>query len=713
MNKLISRLLSSLIIIFAVFAKLPIQEEFSNKTLFGLNLFTIYAVMLVISAYIFSSLIKISKNYFLIKQSENISLLLSGYFLLGLIFKKAFPPYPFSFLILAITFILFIFVSENSKKIKGSGLISIILFVLSFSSLEMNLRRLPQGILVHEVQNTPPLVKEDQVNIVYKKNGFRSKKPCTDCKKNNVRIITMGGSSTYGVPMHYSSKTYSAELQRILNKKRIQDNFEVLNGGVAAMGITQINAALEEELLQFKPDIVTICEWFNDSASSPRWYRMPGMSDIEGYKKAKLLRKIQNLPGLKQIRNSKIYALSRYYLISLRDKFKSKSETLKIDDTRPRMTPEEYKLGLENIIKLSKDYDFVPVFIVETFHRSLSINKIKETNPYVKVLYDVAKDNNIDVVDPATPMSNNKEPWLFYDFIHPNPAGHKIIAESIFDKLFGDNISDNLKKVWDKKNIINKIQNAKADYFFQIEKEKLEKGNLNVKIKSPYLKGTTNLELYADNELIKTKTNLTDKESVFSFNFSKNELKLFDPIIDFNLKSRQINSSQEFTMPAFIEVTSGGKDYGWTSQIAINGETFDYNLRGLNAVMIGAESGEIKKTELFDFYVKDQSTEFEKFINSSTMHQEHGKNPIIILAANTDFHFNVRNKTRNLLKQIGGSGKTPGPFESFILIGQLNLEKDNAIEEMGKKLIKKEAGSKERISEKLIEVSDIWITDNR
>ena len=152
------------------------------------------------------------------------------------------------------------------EAIVGRSVVALVLTVSSFLWVELCLGVIPQSYLLTEVSSPPSLTTPDRGNLALQKHGFRGKRPCRTCSDDLIRIVTMGGSSTYGVPMYHSADTYSAELQRLLDVGRPWENYEVLNGGIAGFGLTQILDALEQVVLKTKPDIVSVCAWFNDSS---------------------------------------------------------------------------------------------------------------------------------------------------------------------------------------------------------------------------------------------------------------------------------------------------------------------------------------------------------------------------------------------------------------------------------------------------------------
>ncbi|RMG43478.1 MAG: hypothetical protein D6719_03700, partial [Candidatus Dadabacteria bacterium] len=200
---------------------------------------------------------------------------------------------------------------------KGSGLLSFVAFVALILNVEVFLRSIPLEYWTPQIRQFPVLVRADRGIEQLSKLGFRGRRPCGDCGgKKFIRVVTMGGSSTYGVPMVSGSMTYSAYLQRLLDRRRPEYKFEVLNTGVAGYGIIQIIDSLKKVVLKYKPDVVTVCAWFNDS-SFQSWYGIPGVSDREAKKRREIFLFIQNSSAYRFIGASRIYRLIRYYLQAL------------------------------------------------------------------------------------------------------------------------------------------------------------------------------------------------------------------------------------------------------------------------------------------------------------------------------------------------------------------------------------------------------------
>jgi lysophospholipase L1-like esterase len=244
----------------------------------------------------------------------------------------------------------------------------------------------------------------------------------------------MGGSSTFGIPMHYGSKTYSAILQRLLDEGRPAEKYEVLNGGIPGFGIWQINEALESVVVHDKPDVVVLCAWYNDSSYVPGWYGYPGLSDYEAYTEVRRLRAIENNRSYRILTHSRAYAVFRGSLSALLARWKPAAPTP--GKKRKRTSPQEFKLGVEKFLELTRKHNIQPVFLFEVLNRTANRKEAVAKNRYYRVLEELGADHQVPIVDSLSPIAERKDEWFFYDFIHPNEHGHEAIADSVYQSFF-------------------------------------------------------------------------------------------------------------------------------------------------------------------------------------------------------------------------------------------------------------------------------------
>ena len=96
-------------------------------------------------------------------------------------------------------------------------------------------------------------------SLGYRNDEFLLKKPA-----GVYRIVSLGGSSTYDVRIEDNDKTFTAQLEKLLEGEYGYQNVEVINGGVPGYNSWEILINLEFRALDLDPDLVIIYEGTND-----------------------------------------------------------------------------------------------------------------------------------------------------------------------------------------------------------------------------------------------------------------------------------------------------------------------------------------------------------------------------------------------------------------------------------------------------------------
>jgi hypothetical protein len=612
--------------------------------------------------------------------------------------------------------------SSRQSQIGAQGIITLLLTLATFSSSELLLRQIPAAIYQPEVATTPPLTRfVDKGNAIFQKNGFRGLRTCKDCPSNQIRIFTMGGSSVYGIPMYYSLSTYASVLQRILNERRPGENYEVLNAGIPGYGIVQVLDSIKQEVLKYKPDIITFGEWFNETAPSPGWYGIAGKSDMQGYMTVKLLLWLQNFRPYALIHRSKLFAIARFYLLDAREEVFSRISTAKLL-ARPRMTPDEYRTALHQFVKLADNNNFLPVFVLEPLNRTENLENSIRRNDYQRAMFEVARELDVPLVDPLTPLSKMHGAWLFYDIIHSNDVTHRTIAEAIYDTLFvAKNPASRLVKFAASRSIDLKQPPAKRISFHQFSRDEIRNKSIEIIARAPYLKNDSAvLKITANEKEIGSFTGLTDKPSSFKIKFDN--LNSERPIVDVKMFAALSEQDEQNWLrlgqtdrvsPVYISAQSDAGTGGVKTSIFVREQRYDPKSRGYNVVIIGPKSGEVKSAGGFDIFGKASNAEsFVSYMQSLDRFSEDGLSPLVALAVSHDGGENIRGEAvSSILRSVGGSGVIPKPYEAFVLIGALGAKPGSAVEFRGQSLAKTEIGSKDMLPLDLIDVQSVKVVD--
>jgi len=115
-----------------------------------------------------------------------------------------------------------------------------------------------------EVANNKKIMERSKLYSI-NSEGFRGPEFSKDKPDNTYRIITVGGSTTFG-----SGVTDENTWPRILDKKlqsiSESKNIEVINAGVNGIASFNENKLIKEKLIHYKPDLIIVYDGMNDVA---------------------------------------------------------------------------------------------------------------------------------------------------------------------------------------------------------------------------------------------------------------------------------------------------------------------------------------------------------------------------------------------------------------------------------------------------------------
>ncbi len=121
--------------------------------------------------------------------------------------------------------------------------------------------------------------KGERLTYQVNRHGFRG--PDFEIAKapGVVRVLTLGGSSTFGLGSS-DSETYPSQLQARLNQRcSLGKSYEVINLGIPHLTSPMIRALFMAEGVPLAPDVVTFYEGYNDTATNPGALTTEGLRD--------------------------------------------------------------------------------------------------------------------------------------------------------------------------------------------------------------------------------------------------------------------------------------------------------------------------------------------------------------------------------------------------------------------------------------------------
>ena len=245
----------------------------------------------------------------------------------------------------------------------------------------------------------------------FNSQGYRGSEITASKTPASIRIFAIGDSNTLG---WYGEKdaNWPMYLQEILREQ--DDRFTVVNAGVSGYSSFQGLRRLKEAL-PFQPDMVLISFGANDAMRVT-------VSDAEFAS-----RKIRSLKLDRMLLKLRTGQL----LLSFSDKGFSREKQGLV----PRVSLQEYRENLNEIIKLSQERNIKVVLLTRPF-RGESPNEWWWTNfasAYNSAVMQVAESKQVPVIDIYAYFKGKEE--YFIDESHFTEEGYRVMARIIFENV--------------------------------------------------------------------------------------------------------------------------------------------------------------------------------------------------------------------------------------------------------------------------------------
>jgi len=295
-----------------------------------------------------------------------------------------------------------------------------------------------------------PDTKTEETLIINSK-GFRGKEFNKEKTMDVIRIIAMGDSVTFGITPE--TCPYSVQLQELFDKE-YPHQVEVINAGVEGYSSEYVLKRLKYDILQYKPDIVTVYVGWNDL------YAVNPQSPLNSKKMAKLAEFLNKFYIYKAGR--KVIFL---WIKPKLDHLITPSNAINADAAiYDKFEPENYKNNLKEIIKVCRENNIKVILInltsilsdkmsqedIKKVHYpyfTSDIEKLKKLQGiYNQTINQVSQKDNIPQIDLNSAINQISDKGrLFFDTMHPYCEGQKIIAEIIFNNLISQKLLDVVK----------------------------------------------------------------------------------------------------------------------------------------------------------------------------------------------------------------------------------------------------------------------------
>jgi lysophospholipase L1-like esterase len=271
-----------------------------------------------------------------------------------------------------------------------------------------------------------------------------------DGRKHKLRIVALGGSTTFGIGASGNANTYPALLEKFLNKDKVSSkfkkyDFEVINGGIPGARSSNLLRFFSEKVLPLKPDALIIYSGWND------WNHFYGEGNLMfeyqsfAYRAqmwltdhSVLYSKMRNIftgfraqaKGQEYTQRAKKVLRQGYFEKSLDENIGKLLDLCQANKIQAFLLLHPPPLSFFRITDEEKFLKNDPVFlesleVMPKVHRAIK-----------KIIRDTAKKKQVPLIDIDTEFDPREfgDP-LFTDIIHFTDAGNTRIARGISDWL--------------------------------------------------------------------------------------------------------------------------------------------------------------------------------------------------------------------------------------------------------------------------------------
>ena len=264
--------------------------------------------------------------------------------------------------------------------------------------------------------------------------GFRGQE-----LNNNVetyRIFFVGGSTAFGAGTTTDSTSIPGYLQSFFNENESDIPIEVVNAGVSGSYSYLESKYIQNKIINFDPDLIIVYDGWNDIHKNYDYYFSDSFinTPMETIFETALNNGYLTLPEF----------FVRTYTIWKHDSFDRNFNESYMDEKT-----NSWKNTWDNICKISKNKNFEMVItlqpILGSSNKELSSFEQKSFKKYdmIDVLSNYQKYadelSNFDycknTIDLRDTFNDVKKP-LYFDGVHINDYGNKVVAKKIYDKIY-------------------------------------------------------------------------------------------------------------------------------------------------------------------------------------------------------------------------------------------------------------------------------------
>jgi lysophospholipase L1-like esterase len=369
------------------------------------------------------------------------------------------------FLVCASTFVAFRVAAINKANIRWPALVLLALAITFAFSTEGAFRRsaygtwftpmnVGEGFDLNEDLFWAPeklftkVDGEDQVEV-----SFRSGPTSKNGEPGVYRILTMGGSNTWGQWIDKPEDTWSGRLEHGLNQLSTDRTFEVVNGGVRAFSLFQLAILYKLFMDDYRFDMVLLYINLNDSRyhdkASTLTFReqfvlRTGKWDVLDDPELQKAARYRWVVKAHQIfGRSSLYNLLTKSVLHLR--FTEAGARVQRDYMKSSNPLPDYRANLDLVIRTAHERGARVVLADEFDYYRAEIGPIKQT--MTEIMAEVAKQPGVDFIPVQALMleKHSRDELVFpWDVEHLNETGSGELAKILAQQLM---LEDDLRPI--------------------------------------------------------------------------------------------------------------------------------------------------------------------------------------------------------------------------------------------------------------------------
>jgi len=298
--------------------------------------------------------------------------------------------------------------------------------------------------LAYKVDGVLRLIPNQHMETInINSHGFRGPDFSEEKELDVYRIFLVGGSTVFGSGLP-DDTTISSFLQKKINNFDTGLKIEILNAGITSAYSYTEKYMIENHLIKFQPDLIIIYSGGNDSHNRfGTEYNVPAISSDVTKTSSSFFEIVKKI----------IYDVDYRTPFFVQASYNLMLNNFPVSEGSKNQVEELWTTRMAEVCKTNNDIGVKTMIFVQPmlgsgnkqlsasekieFEKAIQQNRMADTLEIInKISGSLDKLEDIcDKTSDFTMIFDNIDQPIFYDWIHTNSLGNKIIAEEIYEVL--------------------------------------------------------------------------------------------------------------------------------------------------------------------------------------------------------------------------------------------------------------------------------------